>query len=101
MGLIEHVRVGQKSLEAGIRAKQDRPAAIFDLWLMRWISVAENPPAEGYESSLANPIFLGHCSQLGIMGNLSKLRTRHKWATCADGQVARALLKETINLLLQ
>ena len=49
MDFVEHIRVGQERAEAGVGAEQDRPAAIFNAWVIGWISVAEDPPAEGDE----------------------------------------------------
>lgn len=49
MDFVEHVRVGEKSAEAGVGTKEDRPSAIFGAWIVLRIGITEDPPTEGDE----------------------------------------------------
>ena len=46
MDFVEDIRVSEERAEAGVGAKVDRPAAIFDAREICRISIAEDAPAE-------------------------------------------------------
>lgn len=49
MDFIEDIGIRKECPQAGIRAEQNGPAAIFDAWVIGWICIAENPPTQGHE----------------------------------------------------
>jgi hypothetical protein len=50
MDFVEHIRVGQERTETGVGAEEDRPATIFNAWIIGWIGVAKDPSTEGDEA---------------------------------------------------
>ena len=50
MNLIENIRVSSECAEAGLGAKINHPAAIFDARKIGRVRVAEDPPAERDET---------------------------------------------------
>ena len=49
MGFVENIEVGLERAEAGIGAKENRPAAIFDAGIVCWVGITEDSSAEGDE----------------------------------------------------
>jgi len=49
MNFVEHIRVRQERAEAGFGAEQNRPATVFDAWIVRWIGVTKDTSAKGDE----------------------------------------------------
>ena len=52
MNLIKYIRVGEERAAAGIGAKIDRPAPIFDARKIGRIGISEDPSAEGDEAGM-------------------------------------------------
>lgn len=60
MDFIGEVRVSEERVEAGFGAEVDRAAAIRGAREIGWISIAENPSAEGNELWMFYRMDYGH-----------------------------------------
>jgi len=60
MDFVENIRVSKKRAEAGFRAEQNCPSAIFDARIVRGVCIAEDSSTQGDELTRARFGFRSH-----------------------------------------